>query len=72
MSDQNPTKQVGRPGHRRLAGHILDAMDQAESQGRTEIAVQLHRAHQMLIEQETIQDAHRRGVDSEPGENFPR
>ncbi len=62
MSDQNPTEQVGRPGHRRLADHILDAIDQAEGQGRNDIAKQLRRAHQMLIEQEAIQREHRRAV----------
>ncbi len=62
MSDQNPTEQVGRPGHRRLADHILDAIDQAEGQGRSDIAKQLRRAHQLLIEQEALQREHRRAV----------
>ncbi len=62
MSDHNPSEQVGRPGHRRLADHILDAIDQAEGQGRSDIARQLRRAHQMLIEQEAVQREHRRAA----------
>ena len=62
MSDQYPTEQAARPGHRRLADLILDSIDQAEGQGRSDIAKQLRRAHQMLIEQEAIQASHRRVV----------
>ena len=61
MSDQNPS-QMER-GHRRLADSILDAMDQAEGQGRTDIAEQLRRVYAMLMEQEADQYEHRRTVD---------
>ena len=62
MSDQNPTKteHSGRPGHRRLGDRILDAMDQAEGQGRTDVAERLCRIYTMLVEQEAIQYADRR------------
>lgn len=65
MSDQKPTQTEygGRPGHRRLTDRILDAMDQAEGQGRTDIAEQLRRVHVMLVEQEASQYARRRTVD---------
>ncbi len=65
MSDQNPTptEHGGRPGHRRLADRILDAMDQAEGQGRTDIAEQLRRVYTLLIEQEANKYEHRRAVD---------
>ena len=65
MSNQNgnSSEYGGRPGHRRLADRILDAMDQAEGQGRTDIANQLRRVHQLLAEQEASQYAHRRVVD---------
>ncbi len=57
------TEHGGGPGHRRLADGILDAPDQAERQGRTEIAEQLRRVHAMLVEQEANQYEHRRTVD---------
>jgi hypothetical protein len=65
MSDQSPpqTEHGGRPGQRRLADRILDALDQAEGQGRTDIAEQLRRAQALLVEQETVQYARRRTVD---------
>ena len=65
MSDQNTTRMEhgGRPGHRRLADRILDAMDQAEGQGRTDVAEQLRQVYAMLVEQEAAKYAHRRTVD---------
>ncbi len=65
MSDRKPTQTEygGRPGHRRLADRILDAPDQAERQGRTDIAEQLRRVYTMLMEQEANQYEHRRRVD---------
>ena len=65
MSNQKPTQTEhgGRPGHRRLADRILDAMDQAEGQGRTDVAEQLRQVYTMLVEQEAVQYAHRRMVD---------
>ncbi len=65
MSDQSstPREHGGRPGQRRLADRILDALDQAEGQGRTDIAEQLRRAQALLVEQEASQYARRRTVD---------
>jgi hypothetical protein len=61
--DMKSEQNVGRPGHRRLADGILDAMDQAEGQGRTDVADQLRRVHQYLIDQESAKYDHRRVVD---------
>ncbi|MFP6742225.1 MAG: hypothetical protein VCD33_11485 [Alphaproteobacteria bacterium] len=61
--DMKSEQNVGRPGHRRLADGILDAMDQAEGQGRTDVADQLRRVHQCLIDQESAKYDHRRVVD---------
>ena len=60
--DMKSEQNAGRPGHRRLADRILDAMDPAEGQGRTDVADQLRRVHQYLIDQEAAKYDHRRVV----------
>ena len=65
MSESNSSSSQagGHSGHRRLADRILDAMEQAEGQGRTEIADRLRRVHNELVDSETRQYAHRRAAD---------
>ncbi len=61
--DMKSEQNTGRPGHRHLAGRILDAMDQTESQGRTDVADQLRRVHQYLMDREAVKYDHRRVID---------
>ena len=61
--DMKSEQNVGRPGHRRLADRILDAMDQAEGQGRSDVADQLRRVHQYLMDQGAAKYDHRRVID---------
>lgn len=61
--DMKFEQNVGRLGHRRLADRILDAMDRAEGQGRTDVADHLRRVHHYLVDLEAAKYDHRRLID---------